>query len=127
MALDQYHHGVRVVEVSTGTRPIRTVATSIIGLIAISDDADATAFPLDTPVLLTNVQAGITKAGTEGTLRQSLQSIADQVNTMVVVVRVAKAETPEEQTSLVIGTTTAEGKYTGLKALLTAKSTLGVS
>lgn len=126
MALDQYHHGVRVEEVNTGTRPIRTIATSIIGLVAIASDADATAFPENTPVLLTNVQAGIAKAGTQGTLRTALQSIADQVNTMVVVVRVPTAVLPAEQSAAVIGTTTAEGKYTGLKALLTAKTALGV-
>lgn len=126
MALDQYHHGVRVEEVNTGTRPIRTIATSIIGLVATASDADATAFPENTPVLLTNVQAGIAKAGTQGTLRAALQSIADQVNTMVVVVRVPTAVLPAEQSAAVIGTTTAEGKYTGLKALLTAKTALGV-
>ena len=126
MALDQYHHGVRVEEVNTGTRPIRTIATSIIGLVAISSDADATAFPENTPVQLTNVQAGIAKAGTQGTLRAALQSIADQVNTMVVVVRVPTAVLPADQSAAVIGTTTAEGKYTGLKALLTAKTALGV-
>lgn len=126
MALDQYHHGVRVEEVNTGTRPIRTIATSIIGLVATASDADATAFPENTPVLLTNVQAGIAKAGTQGTLRAALQSIADQVNTMVVVVRVPTAVLPAEQSAAVIGTTTAEGKYTGLKALLTAKTSLGV-
>lgn len=126
MALDQYHHGVRVEEVNTGTRPIRTIATSIIGLVATASDADATAFPENTPVLLTNVQAGIAKAGTQGTLRAALQSIADQVNTMVVVVRVPTAVLPAEQSTAVIGTTTAEGKYTGLKALLTAKTALGV-
>ncbi len=126
MALDQYHHGVRVEEVNTGTRPIRTIATSIIGLVATASDADATAFPENTPVLLTNVQAGIAKAGTQGTLRAALQSIADQVNTMVVVVRVPTAVLPAEQSAAVIGTTTAEGKYTGLKALLTAKTALGI-
>ena len=126
MALDQYHHGVRVEEVNTGTRPIRTIATSIIGLVATASDADATAFPENTPVLLTNVQAGIAKAGTQGTLRTALQSIADQVNTMVVVVRVPTAVLPADQSAAVIGTTTAEGKYTGLKALLTAKTALGV-
>lgn len=44
MAADQYHHGVRVQEINDGTRPIRTIATAIIGLVATADDADATAF-----------------------------------------------------------------------------------
>lgn len=34
MALDSYHHGVRVIEISDGVRTIQTVSTAIIGLIA---------------------------------------------------------------------------------------------
>ena len=34
MAQD-YHHGIQVVEINEGTRPIRTVATAVIGLVAI--------------------------------------------------------------------------------------------
>ena len=127
MALDEYHHGVRVAEVNNGTRSIRTVATSIIGLLAIASDADATLFPLNTPVLVTNIQSVIGKAGVLGTLKSSLQAIVDQTNTTVVVVRVDSAQTEAEQSSLVIGTTTAAGQYTGLKALLTAKAKLGVT
>lgn len=127
MALDEYHHGVRVAEVNNGTRSIRTVATSIIGLIATASDADATSFPLNTPILITNIQSVIGKAGKLGTLKSSLQAIVDQTNTTVVVVRVDSAETEAEQSSLVIGTTTASGQYTGLKALLTAKAKLGVT
>ena len=29
-----YHHGVRVIEISEGTRPIRTITTAVIGLVA---------------------------------------------------------------------------------------------
>ena len=45
-----YHHGVRVVEVNDGTRPVRIISTAVIGLVATASDADATYFPLDTPV-----------------------------------------------------------------------------
>ena len=88
MATDSYHHGVRVHELNEGTRPIRTVSTAVIGLIATASDADAELFPLDTAVLLTNIQGSIEKAGTQGTLARSLQAIADQTNAVVVVVRV---------------------------------------
>ncbi|MDF5809779.1 hypothetical protein P4123_26150, partial [Pseudomonas aeruginosa] len=77
MAADQYHHGVRV-EINDGTRPVRTIATAIIGLVATADDADATAFPLDTPVLITNVQAASGKAGTGGTLAAGYLGVAGQ-------------------------------------------------
>ena len=46
-----YHHGVRVIEINEGRRPIRTIATAIIGLVATGSDADVAAFPLDKPVL----------------------------------------------------------------------------
>ncbi|WP_454711106.1 phage tail sheath protein [Cupriavidus nantongensis] len=126
MATD-YHHGVRVIEVNDGTRPIRTIATAIPGLVTVAEDADATAFPLDTPVLLTNPQAAIGKAGTKGTLRASLEAITDQANPMTVVVRVAEGATEAETTSNLIGTTNAAGRYTGMKALLAAKTRFGVT
>lgn len=124
---DEYHHGVRVLEINEGSRPIRTVSTAVVGMVCTADDADATVFPLDTPVLLTNVQAAIGKAGTTGTLAASLQAIADQTQPATVVVRVATGATPEETTSNLIGTTTETGKYTGMKALLAAKTRLKVT
>ena len=123
---DSYHHGLRVVEINEGTRPIRTIATAVQGLIATAEDADATVFPLNTPVLITNTQAAVAKAGTNGTLKIALQAMANQANSICVVVRVAAAEDEAAQTANVIGTVDATGKYTGAKALLLAKSKLGV-
>ena len=123
---DSYHHGLRVVEINEGTRPIRTIATAVQGLIATAEDADATVFPLNTPVLITNTQAAVAKAGTNGTLKTALQAMANQANSISVVVRVAAAEDEAAQTANVIGTVDATGKYTGAKALLLAKAKLGV-
>lgn len=123
---DSYHHGLRVVEINEGTRPIRTIATAVQGLIATAEDANATVFPLNTPVLITNTQAAVAKAGTNGTLKTALQAMANQANSICVVVRVAAAEDEAAQTANVIGTVDATGKYTGAKALLLAKSKLGV-
>ncbi len=131
MATD-YHHGVRVVEINEGVRTIRTIATAIIGIVCTAADADATAFPLDTPVLITNVHSAIGKAGTAGTLAKTLDAIADQSTPVIVAVRVADGEGADETaqaadlTSKLIGTTTATGKMTGMKALLTAQTVLGV-
>ncbi|WP_313572544.1 phage tail sheath protein [Pantoea piersonii] len=124
--MSNYHHGVRVVEINDGTRTISTVSTAVVGLVCTADDADATAFPLNTPVLLTNVQAAIAKAGSKGTLAASLQAIADQAKPVTVVVRVAKGATDAETISNIIGTTDEKGQYTGMKALLTAQTQLGV-
>lgn len=122
----EYHHGVRVLEINEGTRPIRTVSTAVVGVVCTAEDADATMFPLNTPVLLTNVQSAIAKAGTKGTLASTLQAIADQTKPLTIVVRVATGTTAAETTSNIIGGTNASGKYTGMKALLAAQSQLKV-
>ncbi|WP_459198415.1 phage tail sheath protein [Ralstonia pseudosolanacearum] len=122
-----YHHGVRVVELNDGTRPIRTIETAVAGIVCTADDADAVAFPLDTPVLLTNPQAYIGKAGNKGTLARTLDAITDQTNPLTVVVRTAAGASEAETTSNLIGTTTAAGRYTGMKALLSARSRFGVT
>ena len=121
-----YHHGVRVLEINEGTRPIRTVSTAVIGLICTGEDADASAFPLDTPVLLTNVVAALGKAGKKGTLYRTLDAIGRQTKPVTIVVRVADGKDAAETTSNVIGTVTSEGTYTGMKALLRAQSRFGV-
>lgn len=122
----EYHHGVRVLEINEGTRPIRTVSTAVVGVVCTAEDADATMFPLNTPVLLTNVQSAIAKAGKKGTLAPTLQAIADQTKPLTIVVRVATGTTAAETTSNIIGGTNASGKYTGMKALLAAQSQLKV-
>lgn len=131
MATD-YHHGVRVIEINEGVRPIRTVATAIIGIVCTGADADPDFFPLNTPVLITSVQSAIGKAGTLGTLAPTLDAIADQATPIIVAVRVADGEGADETaqaadlTSKLIGTTLPSGKMTGMKALLTANTALGV-
>ncbi|NKS46131.1 phage tail sheath protein [Acinetobacter lwoffii] len=125
MATDSYHHGVRVHELNEGTRPIRTVSTAVIGLVATAEDADAAALPLNTPVLATDIKTALDKAGDKGTLARSLQAIADQTNAVTVIVRVDTKETEAEQTSAMIGGFE-NGRYTGMKALLAAEQHLKV-
>ncbi|MEN5365605.1 phage tail sheath protein [Stenotrophomonas sp. TWI273] len=120
-----YHHGVRVIEVNTGVRPIRTVATAVIGLVATGDAADATLFPLNKPVLITDIDGAITKAGATGTLKASLEAIADQTKPVMVVVRVKEEDNDGEQSIAVIGNKTG-GEYSGLQALLAAEAKVGV-
>ncbi len=123
---DDYHHGVRVTEINEGTRTISTVSTAIVGMVCTADDADAATFPLNTPVLLTDVLTASGKAGESGTLARSLDAIGDQAKPVTVVVRVAQGETEAETTSNIIGGVTADGKRTGIKALLTAQAKCGV-
>lgn len=122
----EYHHGVRVFEIADGARSIRTTETEIIGFVATAADADATAFPLNTAVLVTNVQTAAGNAGTDGTLAATLNAIASKGGATCIVVRVEEGEDDAETTTNVIGTTLTDGTYTGLKALLTAKAKFGV-
>ncbi|MDE9457547.1 phage tail sheath protein [Xenorhabdus bovienii] len=126
MAQD-YHHGVRVQEINEGTRTITTVSTAIVGMVCTAGpDADEKIFPLNTPVLITDVMSASGKAGKKGTLYSSLKAIADQAQPVTVVVRVAEGESEEVTVSNIIGTVTDAGKKTGMQALLAAQSQLGV-
>ncbi|MDH0894685.1 MULTISPECIES: phage tail sheath protein [unclassified Pseudomonas] len=126
-----YHHGVRAVEINEGTRPMRTPATGVIGMVCTGSDADAAAYPLNKPVLVTDVLTAAGKAGSMGTLAASLDAIADQANAITVVVRVADGEGADDaakaadQATKIIGST-AGGQFTGLKALLAAEAKTGV-
>ncbi|WP_374365921.1 phage tail sheath protein [Stutzerimonas sp.] len=125
MATD-YHHGVRVLEINEGTRPIRTVSTAVVGMVCTASDADAVKFPLNKPVLLTDVLTASGSAGEAGTLARSLDAIADQASPVTVVVRVEEGATEAETTTNLIGGVSASGQYLGMKALLAAEAQLGV-
>ncbi|MEL5362361.1 phage tail sheath protein [Serratia ureilytica] len=124
--MGDYHHGVRVLEINEGTRVISTVSTAIVGMVCTAEDADATLFPLNTPVLITDVLAASGKAGKKGTLARSLLAIAEQTKPVTVVIRVAEGKDEAETTSNIIGGADENGKYTGMKALLAAQAELGV-
>lgn len=126
MATD-YHHGVRVIEASNGIRPIRTIESAVIGFVATGADADAGAFPLNRPVLLTDIMSGLGKAGDSGTLPHVLDAIKDHGNPATVVVRVPEGDTPAKTTTNVIGGVTADGMKTGLQALTAAKAMFGLT
>ncbi|MFJ5321085.1 phage tail sheath protein [Pectobacterium parvum] len=124
--MSDFHHGVQVVEINDGTRVISTVSTAIIGMVCTAADADAATFPLNIPVLITNVLSAVGKAGKKGTLAAALSAIADQSKPVTVVVRVAEGKDEAETISNVIGGSDENGKYTGMKALLDALSVTGV-
>lgn len=124
--MGDYHHGARVLEINDGTRVISTISTAIVGMVCTAEDADAAAFPLDTPVLITDVLAAAGKAGKKGTLAASLLAIAEQARPVTIVVRVATGKDEDETTSNIIGGADESGRYTGMKALLDAQSVTGV-
>ena len=126
MALDSYHHGVRVVESSDGTLNIKTVSTSIIGVVCTAKDADPVAFPLNTPVLCNSLSKAIGSAGKQGTLRRTLSVIDTLVSTTVIIVRVDDGDGDDAIKANLIGGTDANGRRTGMQALLDAESLTGV-
>lgn len=121
-----YHHGVRGVEINEGTRPIRTVSTAVIGLVATAPMADETAFPLNTPVLVTDLYAAIGNAGTSGTLRRTLSAIVNETRAICVVVRVEEGADADATTANIIGGVSETGQKLGMQALTAAETKFGV-
>ena len=127
-----YQHGITVTEVTEGARALVETATAVIGMVATATAPTGTqtaaldaAFPLNRPVLVTDIDAAIGIAGTGGTLRLALKAIADQVRTPVVIVRVAAGADAAATNTAVIGGTV-NGMKTGMQALLAAEAQLGI-
>jgi phage tail sheath protein FI len=118
-------HGITITEVTEGTRSLATIATAVIGLVATAPAADAAAFPLDRPALVTDIEAAIGVAGAAGTLRNALRAIADQARCPVVVVRVAPGADAAATDAAVIGDDV-NGVKSGMQALLAAEAQVGV-
>ena len=125
-------HGLTLTESASTTRSIKTTSMAYVGLVATaSAEAGAAtaaldaAFPLNTPVLVTDIDAAAGQAGTGGTLAGALKAIAAITTPIVVVVRVPIGATEAETQTNVIGGKVG-GAYTGLQALLSAETVLGV-
>lgn len=122
-------HGVEVVQIDDGLRPVQTVKSSIIGLVGTAPDAAAAAWPLDTPVLVTGPRMAET-LGAAGTLRDAYLAANAQGVAVAVVVRVAEGEPaevggdpdPADTLANVAGDASAG---TGCWALLVAQSVTG--
>lgn len=129
-------HGIKVNLLTGGSRPINLVATAIIGMVVTATAAAGPvaaalddAFPIDTPVLVTDIRDAIGKAGTGGTLKPALEAIADQVSPILVIVRIAEGagEDADDITEAnIIGTVGGDGIATGMQALLDAEVQLGI-
>lgn len=124
---ETFLHGVEVVQIDTGTRPIRTLRSAVIGIVGTAPAADADAFPLDTPVLIAGNRTEAAKLGATGTLPMSIDGIFDQGGAVVVVVRVDEGADDAETLSNVIGGVDVDsGQYEGLQALLAAENVVHV-
>lgn len=67
--MSDYHHGVRVVEINEGTRPIRTVSTSVIGMVATAPNSApgvSASMTLSNAASNTSITYTAAEAGTSG-------------------------------------------------------------
>ena len=121
-------HGVEVVEIDAGPRPIQTVRSSVIGLIGTAPAADADKFPLNTPVMIAGKRSEAAGLGATGTLAPAIDDIFDQAGAIVVVVRVEEGADENETLSNIIGGVDDQtGQYLGVQAFLAAQSTVHVT
>ena len=125
---EQFLHGVEVIEIDDGSRPITTVKSSVIGLVGTAPAADDAKFPLNTPVLIAGKRTEAAALGSQGTLPGAIDGIFDQVGAMVVVIRVAEGASDNETIANVIGgVDEVTGQYNGVHALLGAESVVHVT
>lgn len=129
---EQFLHGVEMTEIDSGPRPIRTVKSSIIGVVGTAPDADASVFPANKPVLIPGDEAMAAKLDPvgdgKGTLPAAMDGIFDQCGAAVVAIRVEEGADADATKSAVIGgVDAATGQYEGIKALLAAQSVAKVT
>jgi hypothetical protein len=129
---ETFLHGVEVVEIDGGPRPIQTVRSSVIGLIGTAPDADVEKFPLNTPVLIAGSRREAAALDTTGdglgTLPDAIDGIFDQAGAVVVVIRVEEGVSPAATLTNVLGGVDPDtGAYTGVQAFLAAEGAVGVA
>lgn len=117
-------HGVEVVELTQGIRPIQTVRSAVIGVIGTAPGALASDFPLNEPVLISGSRAKAALLGTTGTLPDALEGIFAQVGANVVVIRVDEGA---DEAATIVNVTGDALQKTGVHAFLKAESVLGLS
>lgn len=112
--MPNFLHGVEVLEVTDGPRPITTVSSSVIALVGSgSVHAD---FPADTPVLLTSARGVAAKLGETSWMTKAIEAVFKQTGAIVVVVRTTGGDT---------GVAGSQSDGTGVWALLDARNRVG--
>ena len=124
---EQFLHGIEIIELDDGPRPIRTVKSSVIGLVGTAPGADEEKFPLDTPVLIAGRRTDAAGLGKTGTLPAAIDGIFDQCGAMVALIRVAEgADDAATKSNIIGGVDDDTAKRTGLQALLDCRSEIKV-
>ena len=122
-------HGAEVIQIDEGTRPIRTVKSSIIGLVG-----SAAMGPVNTPVLITgSLRKAVEIFGGKdgmGTLPDALDAILRQVGAMVVCINVCDPATHVTAMAEAAYVLPASGKIVlpkGHVSLVTVKNNAGTT
>jgi phage tail sheath protein FI len=130
---ETFLHGVEIVEIDTGPRPIRTARSSVVGIVGTAPNADPAAFPINTPVLVAGNRTLAAKLDTvndgvdPGTLPADLDGNFDHIGAVVAVIRVEEGIDTTTTTANVIGGVDANtGQYQGVHAFQAAESVIGV-
>jgi len=133
---EQFLHGVEIIDIDDGARPIQTVKSSVIGLVGTAPKG-----PVNVPTLLLgSLSEAVEIFGSDKsfTIPAALDLIFKQTGAMVVVVNVADPTKTAHKTSNVLdptkitlsdivgGVDSGTGKYTGVSALLAANSEVKV-
>ena len=96
---DHFLHGVEVIEIDDGTRPIQTVKSSVIGLVGTAPKG-----AVNTPTLILGSRTEAVKLFGEPTagftIPDALDAIFDQAGAMVVVINVADPDNSSHQTQI---------------------------
>lgn len=122
MADLSYFHGVNLGESPNTPSLLRVTNFGVTFINGTAPDADAAAFPLNTPTLVTSLSAA-SLLGTDGTLLADVTTVFGEGGSTVIVNRVEDSETPTTAQANLIGNAAAR---TGLYAALKAKSILGL-
>jgi len=83
MAATDFLHGVEVIEIDDGSRPIRTVRSAVIGIIGTAPDANEAEFLLNAPVLNAGSKLKAANLDTTGERKGTLAGAIDQILLML--------------------------------------------
>ncbi|WP_323115178.1 phage tail sheath family protein [Pseudomonas guariconensis] len=117
-----FFHGVTVTNVDTGARSIALPSSSIIGLVDTFTEGPGVTAKANDLVLITSEREAVAAFGKDAAITKACRAIYTRAKAVIVACGVAKVATPAEQTAAIIGAVEADGKRTGLQALLDGKS-----
>nr|WP_288913134.1 phage tail sheath family protein [uncultured Pseudomonas sp.] len=117
-----FFHGVTVTNVDTGARSIALPSSSIIGLVDTFTPGPTATAQANDLVLITSEREAVAAFGADSAMTKACKAIYTRAKAVIVACGVAQLADPAEQISAIIGGVFADGKRTGLQALLDGKS-----